>query len=77
MTATAISSAWIAEQDIATLFELSGTQPDDLAEELGIRFGKDDYSPMIESLCRGVGLDPDTAEPHLDRWLEELCNYFW
>ena len=69
MTATAISSAWIAEQDIATLFELAGTRPEYLVE--------DDYGPMIDSLCQTLGIDTDTAEPHLDRWLDELCNYFW
>ena len=68
MTATAISSTWIAEQD-ATLFELAGTRPEYLVE--------DDYGPMIDSLCQTLEIDPDTAEPHLDRWLEELCNYFW
>tara|TARA_B100001939_G_scaffold24187_1_gene19575 strand:+ start:1613 stop:1846 length:234 start_codon:yes stop_codon:yes gene_type:complete len=77
MTATAISSAWIAEQDLPTLCDLAGIQPANLAIELGIKLATDDYSPMIDSLFQTLGIDPDTAEPHLDRWLEELCNYFW
>ena len=77
MTATPLSPSWIAQQDIETLFDLSGTRADDLAQEFGIRIGKDDYSPMIDSLCQSLGLDADTAEPHLDRWLDQLTNYFW
>ena len=48
MTASTVSPFWIAEQYIATLFDLAGTQPDDLAEELGIKISKDNYSPMID-----------------------------
>ena len=48
VAACTISPVWIAKRDIATLFDLAGTQPDDLAEELGIRISKDSYSPMID-----------------------------
>ena len=77
MTATTLSPSWIAQQDIETLFDLAGTRADDLVQELGINLASDDYSPMIDSLCQSLELDPDTAEPHLDRWLEQLTNYFW